>query len=58
MNRKALDVDHTQLLVLEVRAQRVAVLDVRDEGIYCSSTIDYALGRLDYEEIMLTTRPA
>ena len=46
---KALDV---------VRAQRVAVLDVRDEGIYCSSTIDYALGRLDYEEIMLTTRPA
>jgi len=40
-----------------VRAQREALLDAGELGLYSAGSIEYALTRLDYEEIMLTTQP-
>lgn len=48
----------TQRALDTIRAQRDALLDARDDGLYCAQTLEYALARLDYEEIMLTSRPA
>ena len=40
-----------------VRAQREALLDAGELGLYSAGSIEYALTRLDYEEIMLTSQP-
>ena len=40
-----------------VRAQREALLDAGELGLYSAGSIEYALMRLDYEEIMLTSQP-
>ena len=40
-----------------VRAQREALLDAGDDGLYSAASLEYALGRLDMQEIMLTSDP-
>ena len=40
-----------------IRAQREALLDAGELGLYSAGSIEYALKRLDYEEVMLTARP-
>ena len=40
-----------------IRAQREALLDAGELGLYSAGSIEYALTRLDYEEIMLTSQP-
>ncbi|MGK2349343.1 cation:proton antiporter [Actinomyces sp. W5033] len=42
------------LAVEAIHAQRAALLDARDEGLFTSATLEAALARLDDEEIMLT----
>ena len=42
------------LAVEAIRAQRRALLEARDEGVFSSATLSYVLERLDAEEIMLT----
>lgn len=47
---------HAQLRFLAVEAihaQRDALLDARDEGVFSSTTLQYVLDRLDAEEVML-----
>ena len=53
---EALDAAHVRELAIDaIRQQRDAILDARDEGIFSSSTLAYALARLDAEQIMLET---
>ena len=40
-----------------IRAQREALLDAGDEGLYSADSLEHALNRLDYQEIMLTSDP-
>lgn len=40
-----------------IRAQREALLDAGDDGLYSAASLEYALGRLDMQEIMLTSDP-
>ena len=40
-----------------IRAQREALLDAGDEGLYSADSLEHALGRLDFQEIMLTSEP-
>lgn len=46
-----------QLTLDMIRAQREALLDAGELGLYSADSVEYALTRLDYEEIMLTSRP-
>lgn len=49
----------TRALALDmVRAQRQALLDAGELGLYSAGLIEYALTRLDYEEITLVYREA
>ena len=48
MRERALDI---------IRAQREALLDAGDEGLYSADSLEHALNRLDYQEIMLTSDP-
>lgn len=41
------------LAVEAIHAQREALLEARDEGVFSSTTLQYALDRLDAEEVML-----
>ncbi|SPT53953.1 Sodium, potassium, lithium and rubidium/H(+) antiporter [Actinomyces bovis] len=41
------------LAVEAIHAQRDALLEARDEGLFSSTTLQYALERLDAEEVML-----
>ncbi|WP_194949603.1 cation:proton antiporter [Actinomyces trachealis] len=41
------------LAVEAIHAQRDALLEARDEGLFSSTTLQYALDRLDAEEVML-----
>ena len=53
---EALDAAHVRELAIDaIRQQRDAILDARDEGIFSSGTLAYALARLDAEQIMLET---
>lgn len=50
---------HARALSLDmVRAQRQALLDAGELGLYSAGLIEYALTRLDYEEITLVYREA
>ena len=40
-----------------IRAQREALLDAGDEGLYSADSLEHALDRLDFQEIMLTSEP-
>ena len=40
-----------------VRAQREALLDAGELGLYSAGSVEYVLKYLDYEEIMLTSQP-
>ena len=40
-----------------IRAQREALLDAGDEGLYSADSLEHALDRLDFQEIMLTGEP-
>ena len=40
-----------------IRAQREALLDAGDEGLYSADSLEHALNRLDFQEIMLTSEP-
>ena len=52
----ALDAAHVRELAIDaIRQQRDAILDARDEGVFSSDTLAYALARLDAEQIMLET---
>ncbi|AMD87748.1 cation:proton antiporter [Actinomyces radicidentis] len=52
----ALDAAHVRELAIDaIREQRDAILDARDEGVFSSDTLAYALARLDAEQIMLET---
>jgi len=44
-----------ELAIETIRVQRHALLDARDEGLFSSSSLEYALERLDAKEILLTT---
>ncbi|VEG26807.1 hypothetical protein [Actinomyces howellii] len=44
------------LAVEAIRSQRAALLEARDEGLFSSATLEYALERLDTEEVMLSGR--
>ena len=46
-----------QMTLDMVRAQREALLDAGELGLYSAGSIEYALMRLDYEEVMLTSQP-
>lgn len=48
MRERALDI---------IRAQREALLDAGDEGLYSADSLEHALNRLDFQEIMLTSEP-
>ena len=48
MRERALDI---------IRAQREALLDAGDEGLYSADSLEHALDRLDFQEIMLTSEP-
>jgi len=43
-----------ELAIESIRVQRRALLDARDEGLFSSSSLEYALELLDAKEIMLT----
>ncbi|MBE6481027.1 MAG: sodium:proton antiporter [Actinomyces ruminicola] len=43
------------LAIETIHVQRHALLDARDEGLFSSNSLEYALERLDAEEILLTT---
>ena len=48
----------TRRMILDmIRAQREALLDAGELGLYSAGSIEYALMRLDYEEVMLTSQP-
>ncbi|GGP00006.1 cation:proton antiporter [Actinomyces gaoshouyii] len=50
---------HARAVSLDiVRAQRQALLDAGELGLYSAGLIEYALTRLDYEEIILVYREA
>ena len=40
-----------------IRAQREALLDAGELGLYSAGSVEYVLKYLDYEEIMLTSQP-
>ena len=40
-----------------IRAQREALLDAGDQGLYSADSLEHALDRLDFQEIMLTSEP-
>jgi len=40
-----------------LRAPREALLDAGDEGLYSADSLEHALDRLDFQEIMLTSDP-
>ncbi len=52
------DLVSTRATALDVvRAQREALLDAGELGLYSAGSVEYVLKYLDYEEIMLTSQP-